>query len=241
MPDHTINYGDRLIRFTVFRKPTIHNKIAIHVQPDARVIVDAPSESGIAEIKRAVTKRAAWVTKNVANTEKQLLNAEHYQYVSGETHWYLGRRYLLKTRVARTERPNTKLTHGQLQLTCASRDPNIVRDVLDAWYARRARIVFEKRIMEVASKCPWIKTTPVWKIRSMKKQWGSCSPKGVVSLNRNLIKAPTDCIDYVVLHELCHLKHHDHSKGFYKLLDRSMPNWRDVKLRLDSYAEVFLS
>jgi len=75
----------------------------------------------------------------------------------------------------------------------------------------------------------------------MKKQWGSCSPVGVISLNTHLIKAPTACTDYVLLRELCHLKWHNHGPGFYRLLRPTMPGWESVKNRLDSMAELLLN
>jgi len=72
----------------------------------------------------------------------------------------------------------------------------------------------------------------------MKKQWGSCSPQGTILLNPYLIKAPRECIDYVVLHELCHLKEHNHSPRYYRLLSQLMPDWEPVKARLDRMAEL---
>jgi predicted metal-dependent hydrolase len=74
----------------------------------------------------------------------------------------------------------------------------------------------------------------------MQTQWGSCSPEGTVLLNPHLIKANTRAIDYVLLHELCHLVEHNHSPRFFALLDRHMPEWRSVKEWLDGQAEVFL-
>lgn len=71
----------------------------------------------------------------------------------------------------------------------------------------------------------------------MTVQWGSCSPSGRITLNPLLVKTPRECIDYVLLHELCHLLHHNHSPRFYRALDRHMPNWRAVKERLDEMAE----
>ena len=77
-------------------------------------------------------------------------------------------------------------------------------------------------------------------MQDMKVQWGSCSPAGRITLNPHLVKAPRECIDYVLLHELCHLRHHNHSTRFYKALDANMPHWRAVKQRLDAMAEQLL-
>src|SRR5690554_6895029 len=88
---------------------------------------------------------------------------------------------------------------------------------------------------------PWTTTAPVWRIMEMQTQWGSCSPEGAILLNPHLIKAPTRAIDYVLLHELCHLVEHNHSPRFYGLLDRFMPEWRATKEALDGKAEILLS
>ena len=81
---------------------------------------------------------------------------------------------------------------------------------------------------------------PALRLQHMKVQWGSCSPAGRITLNPHLVKAPRECIDYVLLHELCHLRHHNHSARFYKALGTQMPRWRAVKQRLDAMAEQLL-
>jgi len=75
----------------------------------------------------------------------------------------------------------------------------------------------------------------------MKKQWGSCSTSGNLILNPHLIKAPKTYVDYVILHELCHIKEHNHSEQFWRLLTQVMPNWKEVKAELDGMAEYYLS
>ena len=74
---------------------------------------------------------------------------------------------------------------------------------------------------------------PDIKLRKMKRQWGNCSLKGIITLNTALIKAPEICIDYVILHELCHFAEHNHSPRFYRLLTQVMPDWKIIKAQLD--------
>lgn len=81
----------------------------------------------------------------------------------------------------------------------------------------------------------------VEKASDMQTQWGSCSPKGQLTLNPHLVKAPRDCIDYVLLHELCHVAEHNHSEGFYRLMRQVMPQWEKVKERLDGMAYFYLN
>jgi predicted metal-dependent hydrolase len=79
------------------------------------------------------------------------------------------------------------------------------------------------------------------KLVPMEHQWGSCSPAGSINLNPALIRAPRHCIDYVLLHEICHLKEHNHSKRFYALLEMHSPQWVDTKAELDQLAELLLA
>ncbi len=76
---------------------------------------------------------------------------------------------------------------------------------------------------------------------AMKKQWGSCSTRGSLMLNPHLVKAPKECIDYVILHELCHIAEHNHSDRFWRLLTQVMPHWKEVKAKLDEMAELYLN
>lgn len=80
-----------------------------------------------------------------------------------------------------------------------------------------------------------------FRVMAMKKQWGSCSTKGNLMLNPHLVKAPKECIDYVILHELCHIAEHNHSERFWRLLTQVMPNWKEVKAKLDDMAEMYLN
>ena len=87
----------------------------------------------------------------------------------------------------------------------------------------------------------WVATKPQLRILSMKTQWGSCSPAGLITINPHLVKASRECIDYVILHELCHIAEHNHSERFYRLMQQVMPQWQKTKKRLDGMASVLLN
>jgi predicted metal-dependent hydrolase len=122
-------------------------------------------------------------------------------------------------------------------VTVPKLEPALIRPALDAWYRQRAHELLADRLTAVAASLSWVQQMPPMRLQFMSVQWGSCSPAGRITLNPLLVKAPRKCIDYVMLHELCHLLHHNHSPKFYQTLDRHMPNWRAVKDKLYNMAE----
>lgn len=117
----------------------------------------------------------------------------------------------------------------------------LVRTALNAWYRAKAKALLSARLEELAATLRWVRTPPPVRFQAMKVQWGSCSPAGRLTLNPHLVKAPRECIDYVLLHELCHLREHNHSRRFYRMLDMLMPRWQRRKSRLDALAETLLA
>lgn len=241
MVQQTLHYGDRRIHYKIVFVPGKSRKLAIHVQPDGSVQVEAPPGKPLTDIKRAVSRRARWLNEHIEQAKQRRTHLLPREYVSGESHFYLGRRYVLKVREDRRGNPSVRLWRGQLEIKTSQRETDTVRSLLWGWYRSHARIIFERRLSSLCEELPWLTTPPPWRLLTMKKQWGSCSPKGFLSINPHLVKAPSQCIDYVLLHELCHLKHHNHSPKYYRLLSRWMPNWEIVKKRLDGMAELLLN
>lgn len=237
MSESSIPYGDRRIAYVVRRQPgrTVR-RVAIHVEPDGRVIVDAPPDADEAQVKAAVAARARWIHRHVEAARRQLANVLPREYVSGESLLYLGRRYRLRVTLAPTLAPTVRLKGGFIEVTIAAWNGDAVRAALLDWYRGRARVVFVDRLAQMAASLRWVRCLPPVQLRPMKLQWGSCSPAGRLSLNPLLVRAPWECIDYVLLHELCHLREHNHSRKFYRLLDAHMPEWRRMKDKLDNLA-----
>ncbi len=236
-----ITYGDRRIAYQLVENSALSSKLRIHVHPNGVVEVEAPPSKPQDEVVRALYKRASWISKRI---DEAALVREHVlprEYNSGETHFYLGRRYQLKVNETTQRGSQVKLKGGRLEIALPVADRSAVKRRLNTWYRQRAKEYFAKRLTEVAEKISWIDQEPSIKLVSMKKQWGSCSPAGAIHLNPWLVRAPRECIDYVIVHELCHLREHNHSKQFYALLNRHYPGWRHVKTRLDGMAELLLA
>lgn len=231
-------YGDRRIPYLIEVDPDRSKRVAIHVEPDGRVIVEAPPEADKPSIHSAVVKRARWIATHVAAAEDRQRHMIAREYVSGEQVLYLGRRYVLKVTQSDQGSPSVRLKGNRLEVTLKDTTRDAVRAAVRAWYRVHARNFFDRRIGELSAGLPWVKERPPFRLLEMSKQWGSCSPKGEIILNPHLIKAPRPCVDYVLVHEMAHLKHHDHSPEFFALLDREIAEWRGVKKRLDDLVDV---
>lgn len=242
MAESSIAYGDQRIPYVVRVQPERKaHRVAIHVEPDGRVIVDAPPDATQAQIKTAVAARVRWIHKRVSEARQRLTHVLPREYVSGESLLYLGRRYRLRVTIADIDIVSVRQKGSFIEVGIAKWDGNAVKAALLDWYRERAREVFCSRLEQMAAGLRWVNQTPPMRLQSMKVQWGSCSPSGRLTLHPLLVRASWECIDYVLLHELCHLKEHNHSKRFFRMLDTHMPNWRATKEKLDNLAEVILN
>ncbi len=241
MPRQSFLYGDHRIEYEVLFTPVKRTRVAIHVHPDGSVQVDAPEGESLAKVHRAVLKRARWIKNHVDAACRQRSQLLPRNYTSGESLFYLGRRYQLKVQNQNGSGAVVKLLRGQIRVEAPARDAAAIREQLAAWYRNRAADVFDRRMRDVADRVVWLKEIPDWRLVRMQKQWGSCSPAGVILLNPHLVKAPRECVDYVICHELCHLQEHNHSPRYYRLLGQVMPGWESVKARLDGMAELLLN
>ena len=226
-----IVFGTETIGYEIRFLPT-RRTLGIEVHPDLSVVVRAPADCDLDTIQARVGKRASWISKQLTNFQRYSPRTPARQYVSGETHLYLGRQYRLK--IVPGEFAPVKMNRGHLVVTLTNKaSPDEVKTLLHRWYLEHARQVY----MEVLDEwLPRFKEhqQPRLIVRAMQSRWGSLSQAGTMTLNANLIRAPRACIEYVVAHELCHLKHRDHDAGFFRLLGQVMPDWEKCKQRLET-------
>ncbi len=248
-----LSYGDDIIHYDVIRRiandanqinKAKSRKVIIKVHPDQRVVATVPHDATSEVIQAAMMKRARWVWKNIAEFAAQHNYVLPREYVSGEAQFYLGRRYMLKVQTDSEQVSTVKLSRGKLTVNLITNTDDRaghVKALVNQWYLNRAKVIFHERLHHMLPKTTWVKGIPSFRIMAMKKQWGSCSKKGSLMLNPHLVKASKECIDYVILHELCHIAEHNHSDKFWRLLTQVMPNWREIKSKLDGMAELYLN
>lgn len=228
----TVRYGQLVIRYDVQYRAT-RRTLAIEVHPDGRVLVLAPTECADTVIAERVHRRAGWITKKLAEFETYRPRTPPRQYVPGESHLYLGRQYRL--RLVPGDPPSVRAWRGRLLVTVPDEaGPDRVKALLRRWYLARARVVFDEVL---SANLPSFRglDRPRLIVRAMKTRWGSLSRAGSMTLNVHLVRAPRSCIEYVVIHELCHAEHRNHDAEFYELLGRMMPDWERREQRLEAF------
>jgi predicted metal-dependent hydrolase len=226
-----VQFGRKQIEYRLGYSP--RKTLGIDVHPDLSVVVTAPNGSTDEAVEQRVKKRAAWIVQQQRFFETYLPTLPPRRYVSGESHRYLGRQYRL--RVHQADADGVKMARGQINvgLTDTSKKER-VRSLVTAWFRRRAEAVFGEVFAGCSVQAERQKIQPSgFQIRKMTNRWGSCTAEGHILLNPDLIVAPLPCIEYVVVHELCHLREHNHGTGFYRLLTAMMPDWERRRERLN--------
>lgn len=226
----TIEYGKEKIGYEVLFLAS-RRTLGIEVHPEGRVLVRAPVGCPELLIAERMQKRAGWISRQLAEFERYRPRTPARQYVSGESHLYLGRQYRL--RLLMSDMASVKLIRGRLLVSLPdTADPDRVKIMLHRWYLERAHAIFGDVLEACLPRFPEIERPRVI-VRTMQSRWGSLSRAGTMTLNVNLVRASRSCIEYVVMHELCHIKQRDHDAHFYMLLGQVMPDWEQRKRRLE--------
>ena len=191
------------------------------------VKVSVPMTLSDSRIRDLVIKRTPWI-KNKLREQSDRPITPPKEYVSGETVTYLGKNYRLKVLVG--DQPSIKLRRGYVEATVTETDldpKNTIRCLLGRWYRSHA----EKRLGEKTVRLAGvIGVNPASvTVKNYKSRWGSCSTKGDISYNWRIILAPHSIVDYVVVHELCHMLEHNHSSKYWKHVERHVPKWRECR------------
>lgn len=200
----------------------------IVVERDGQVIVRAPETVTAETIDDAVRSNAAWIHRTIAEWEELNAARRHRPFVQGASFLYLGRNYRLRF-VSDTSRPLV-LRNGWFELderVTAEGGAPAARKVFRDFYTTRAASLLEERIALFARRVD-VRHGPV-AVRELGYHWASCGPSGSLNFHWKIMMAPSTVIDYVVAHELCHLKHRDHSVAFWNEVDKVLPSWRDKK------------
>jgi predicted metal-dependent hydrolase len=226
----SIQFGSKRINFRL--EYSDRKTLGISVTSDLEVFVKAPVNSSIEKVKEKLKKKAPWIIRQQSFFLSFHPKTPARRFIGGETHLYLGRQYRLKIEQSKDE--SVKLMGQFIEVST----PDIIRtkEMIQDWYLQVARSKFQSIAQPLIDKFKKHGVEPrSIVLRNMPTRWGSCTPKGKIILNPELIKAPKGCIEYVIIHELCHLIHHDHTNRFIDLQTKEMPDWEKWKMKLEKF------
>ena len=203
------------------------SRVGIAFDSRGDLVVDAPPGTTVDEVRSVLQGHARWIRNRrraLAATGGPRYPAK---YENGAILLYRGR--ALELRLS----SNAQVWLGHEHLTAPAED---AKGQVWRWYAQQANSVLGFMLAKASARLLWVGNAPRWRHQFMRSRWGSCSARGRVSLNTHLVKLPDALIEYVVVHELCHLQHLNHGPGFHRLMDASLPNWQACRKGLNAHA-----
>ena len=224
----SISYGSHAFDIRVEYRD--RRTMAISVLPDRSIVAVAPHGTALADIQQRLRRRARWIKKQVDYFTQFTPLTPPRRFVAGETHLYAGRQYRLKLTAGTANQVKLKGRFFHVSMTQPSAEA--AEKLMKAWYRDKAHTLFQRRLRECMHRFPEF-SAPHLQLRAFRARWGGMSPDGRLTLNPDLVRAPVECIDYVIIHELCHIEHPHHGPTFWRLLERKLPGWQQTKHRLE--------
>jgi predicted metal-dependent hydrolase len=224
----TIQFGSKQIDFHL--EYSDRKSLGITVKPDLSVLVKAPVDTSLEKVKEKLRKKAPWIIRQQSFFLSFHPRTPARKYISGETHLYLGRQYQLK--IIQNNFESVKLKGKYIEATMT--DKSSAEQLVGEWYLENAKSKLRSIAQPLINNFKKYNIEPSsFVLRDMPTRWGSCTPNDKIILNPELIKAPKGCIEYVIIHELCHLVHHDHTQKFIDLQTKEMQDWEKWKMKLE--------
>jgi predicted metal-dependent hydrolase len=229
----SVSFGKRNIDFFV-RRSKRRTTVSIFVDPVEGIFLRAPSVPSLERLSRLVRSKATWILDKQRRINETLGYMPKREFVTGESLLYLGRQLRLKV-LKRGAKSRVTVKDGRFAVSINRYVADLnredaVKGALCCWYKKRARIVLYKRTIIYAKNLGI--SIPEIILSNQDKRWGSCNRKGQIRFNWHIIMAPIPLVDYVVAHELCHLRYVNHSEDFWRLLGIIMPDYETRRERL---------
>ncbi|MFZ2340087.1 MAG: SprT family zinc-dependent metalloprotease [Bacteroidales bacterium] len=210
--------------------------ISIIVSPGKGVIVRAPYRTHLKAIDGFVEEKSEWIRKAQVRFSALIRMDRQEGYSDGDPVIMFGKEY--KLRLTPDSKYSVRLgSDSTIEATWSGdNDPLIIREILESWFSYVAKHKLAGEFREALTKYSSYGFRPTGlKVRKMKTRWGSCSSKGGIALSYDLIRLSSECREYVMIHELCHLRHHNHGKGFYDLMTELYPDWKKTRAEIKRY------
>ena len=215
-------YGSRIITFNlIYRK---RKTMSIEVETTGEVTVIAPVGTSSDDVIEKVKSRAGWIVSK--QYESKFINDTKIEReaVSGESYMYLGRNYSLDIRVDENiDNISVKLFQGKFVVNTYIKDEDFIKKAMENWYREKTLAKVKERVSYYSSYFNDEVTTV--KVKEQKKRWASCTSKNELLFNWRCVMAPVFVLDYIVVHEMCHMEYKNHSKDFWNRVYAVMPDY----------------
>ncbi len=208
--------------------------MSIQIEPTGKVLVAAPQGLSEEKIVEVVRGKGRWIVRKLEELKEIDYKSIEKTFVDGEGFLYLGEEYPLQIEVDKDIKVTSiMILRGNLYIKTPVKDVNMLRQAVEKWYREKCLIKVMERVdyyKEIVGKNP-IKV----RVKEQKRRWGSCTSRGHILFNWRCIMAPLDVIDYIVVHEMCHLIHMNHSKAFWELVEYILPDHKERRNWLKKY------
>lgn len=225
----TLKINDKLIEYTLERKKIKNLYISIK---DGKVVVKVPTRTSKEKIEEMILKRADWISKSVDQQKKNAKAPK--QYVDGEIFKVLGKDVILNVSYEKIKKPKFKFWLNNflatLPIEYKDNSPEKVKKLVDDFYTELAEKEVEKAMRKMTMKVGVAPNS--YKVKKLKSTWGNCSSTRNISINKNVVMYSRHAIEYVCLHEICHLQNMNHSKNFWDTVKKHMPDYKDAEKEL---------
>ena len=224
----TYAYGNKEFEISIVRRE--RKTLAIEVLPDSSIRAISPNTISDKVLSKYIRKRLKWIDSQKDYFDTLNPRTPSRKYVSGESHLFLGKKFRLQ--LSSDKHSQVKLKSDFIIIKCRNGNYKLASGLLWSWYRNNAETIFNERLIHCMTKFKGYKK-PKLLIRKMNKRWGSMKSSNLITLNTDLIRAPIECIDYVITHELCHIEESSHGKKFQRLLEKKIPDWKEKKIKLE--------
>ncbi|WP_245592121.1 M48 family metallopeptidase [Clostridiisalibacter paucivorans] len=225
-------YGTKTIEFEVEYRD--RKTLEIGIEPPDNIKVKAPKIATEEYILRVVKSKAKWITRKLFEFKDVEYIRRKKEYVNGESFMYLGRNYALQIIMNKDIKESiTRLYQGKFYIETNTKNQDKLRQSMERWYREKT---LEKAIERIQYYKSYFDLTPnVVRVKEQKKRWASCSSKRNLNFNWRCSMAPSNVLDYIVVHEMCHMVHFNHSKAFWNLVGKIIPDYKERKEWLRHY------
>jgi predicted metal-dependent hydrolase len=226
------------LRYTLGHRPRVTRRMHLDLDDDGNLCVIVPRRWSRQQVDRLLQDNTDWVQSFLHKARQRHLKP--LRYAEGGRHLFAGEKYPLAVRLGDGVNTRVRLVQGVLRVETPERSEEGVKAALRDWYRAQAEARFYRRMEVYAARAPWLDGRTIrLHLRRMTSTWGTCRRGGVIRLNTHLIKAPPATLDYVIAHELCHLRHMHHGPSFWEQVQELYPRWREQVAQLDQFGNRY--